>query len=193
MQTLTFEVPSNLTLQVTSDEFAAIAAANQDLRLERTADGELIVNPPTGGESGRRNIKIGRYLDEWTDTYGGVCFDSSSGFELPNGATRSPDASWVSHDRWDALTQDEKEGFVPLCPDFVIELRSKTDQMRTLQDKMREYIENGTRLGWLIDPQNQKVEIYRSGQDIIVLDHPSQLSGEDVLPGFTLDIKRVWR
>lgn len=192
MQTLPLEIPSNLTLRVTPDEFAALAVANQDLRLERTAEGELIVNPPTGGESGRRNIKIGRYLDEWADQHGGVCFDSSSGFELPNGATRSPDASWVSDERWNALTQAQKEGFVPLCPDFVVELRSKTDSLSSLQDKMREYMANGTRLGWLIDPQNQRVEIYRREQDATVIEHPSQISGEGVLPGFTLDLKKVW-
>ncbi len=125
MQTLTFELPQDITLRVSREEFWAIATVNRDLRLERTADGELIVNPPTGGESGRRNIKIGRYLDEWTDRYGGVCFDSSSGFELPNGATRSPDASWVSRERWDTLSQEKREGLLPLCPDFVVKLRSK--------------------------------------------------------------------
>ncbi|MEM6448623.1 MAG: Uma2 family endonuclease [Cyanobacteria bacterium P01_D01_bin.123] len=192
MQTLTFEVPNDLGLHVNPDEFAAIAAVNRDLRLERTADGELVVAPPTGGESGRRNIRIGRYLDEWTERYGGVCFDSSSGFVLPNGATRAPDAAWVSQDRWDALTQAEKEGFVPLCPDFAIELRSQSDLLNVLQNKMREYIDNGVRLGWLIDPKSRRVEIYRNGRDVETLDNPSQVSGEDVLPGFILDLQKVW-
>ncbi|MEO0854544.1 MAG: Uma2 family endonuclease [Cyanobacteria bacterium J06648_11] len=191
MQTLTFAVPSTLGLRVTSEEFAAIAAVNRDLRLERTANGELIVSPPTGGESSRRNIKIGRYLDEWTDGYGGVCFDSSSGFELPNGATRAPDAAWVSQERWGALTPDEKEGFVPLCPDFVVELRSRTDRLSVLRDKMREYVDNGARLGWLIDPQERRVEIYRSDREVEILEQPEQLSGEDVLPGFTLSLRGV--
>lgn len=192
MQTLTFEVPNDLGLHVNPDEFAAIAAVNRDLRFERTADGELVVAPPTGGESGRRNIRIGRYLDEWTERYGGVCFDSSSGFVLPNGATRAPDAAWVSQDRWDALTQAEKEGFVPLCPDFAIELRSQSDLLNVLQNKMREYIDNGVRLGWLIDPKSRRVEIYRNGRDVETLDNPSQVSGEDVLPGFILDLQKVW-
>ncbi|MGB3492165.1 MAG: Uma2 family endonuclease [Elainellaceae cyanobacterium] len=191
MQTLTFELPQDITLRVSREEFWAIATVNRDLRLERTADGELIVNPPTGGESGRRNIKIGRYLDEWTDRYGGVCFDSSSGFELPNGATRSPDASWVSRERWDTLSQEKREGFVPLCPDVVVELRSKTDSLPTLQEKMREYIDSGTRLGWLIDPQNQRVEIYRGETEVEVLEQPTQLSGEDVLPGFLLNLQSI--
>ena len=192
MQTLTFEIPSDFTLHVTSDEFAAIAAINRDLRLERTSTGDLIVNPPTGGASGRRNIRIGRYIDEWTENYGGVCFDSSSGFSLPNGATRSPDVSWISPDRWDALTQEQKEGFVPICPDFVVELRSKTDNLSSLQNKMSEYINNSAQLGWLIDPKNRRVEIYRAGQNVVVLEDPQQLSGEDVLPGFTLDLTRIW-
>lgn len=191
MQTLTFELPQDITLRVSREEFWAIATVNRDLRLERTADGELIVNPPTGGESGRRNIKIGRYLDEWTDRYGGVCFDSSSGFELPNGATRSPDASWVSRERWDTLSQEKREGLLPLCPDFVVKLRSKTDSLPTLQEKMREYVDNGTRLGWLIDPQNQRVEIYRGETEVEVLEQPTQLSGEDVLPGFCLNLQGI--
>jgi len=191
MQTLTFELPQDITLRVSREEFWAIATVNRDLRLERTADGELIVNPPTGGESGRRNIKIGRYLDEWTDRYGGVCFDSSSGFELPNGATRSPDASWVSRERWDTLSQEKREGLLPLCPDFVVKLRSKTDSLPALQEKMREYIDNGTRLGWIIDPQNQRVEIYRGETEVEVLEQPTQLSGEDVLPGFCLNLQGI--
>ena len=122
----------------------------------------------------------------------GVAFESSGGFRLPSGATRAPDASWVKRDRRDALTDEERKGFAPLCPDFVVELRSETDALATLRDKMHEYIENGARLGWLIDPQNRLVEIYRSGQAVEIVENPSQLSGEDILPGFTLDLKRVW-
>ena len=194
MQALTFAVPSELTLQVTPAEFVAIAAVNRDLRLERTASGELIVNPPTGGTSGKRNRRITGLLDRWCEANEGLGegFDSSTGFRLPNGATRAPDASWVRRDRWDALTQEEKEGFPPLCPDFVVELRSKTDSLGTLQDKMQEYIDSGARLGWLIDPQNRRVEIYRSGKEVELLDEPSQVSGEEVLPGFILDLRRVW-
>jgi Uma2 family endonuclease len=122
----------------------------------------------------------------------GKAFNSSSGFHLPNGANRSPDASWVRQERWNALTREQQKGFAPLCPDFVLELRSESDNMAPLQAKMREYMENGARLGWLIDRKNKKVEIYRQGQEVKVLDNPSTLSGEDVLPGFVLDLKEVW-
>ncbi len=191
MSQLSIRLPET-PLTVTREEFSAIAAANPDLQLERGVNGELIVNPPTGGESGRRNMKIGRYLDEWTDHYGGVCFDSSSGFNLPNGSTRAPDASWLRQDRWNALTQQEKDGFVPLCPDFVLELRSPSDNLSTLEDKMQEYMENGARLGWLIDPQNQRVEVYRVRGNVEVLEQPEVLSGEDVLPGFILQLNQIW-
>lgn len=181
-------------LTVTPEQFTAIAAANQDLRLERTANGELIVNPPTGGESSRRNISITAQLWNWTENHPelGVAFESSGGFSLPQGSTRAPDASWVSRDRWEALTPSEKEGFAPLCPDFVVELRSKTDSLFTLQEKMQEYIDNGARLGWLIDPQNRRVEIYRPQGKVESLEQPETLSGEDVLPGFTLSLTSVW-
>ncbi|MGK7888533.1 MAG: Uma2 family endonuclease [Leptolyngbyaceae cyanobacterium] len=193
-QPLSLQLPSDLALQVTSEQFAALVAANRDLRFERTATGELIVNPPTGGGSGKRNLSISSQLGVWFEANEilGEAFDSSTGFRLPNGANRSPDASWVSRDRWDALTLEEQEGFVPLCPDFVIELRSQTDSLRKLREKMREYMDNGAQLGWLIDPQNKRVEIYRVGQDVEVLDRPSTLSGKAVLPGFTLSLKRIW-
>ncbi len=194
METLTFELPQNTALQVSRADFAAIAAVNRDLQLERTADGTLIVNPPTGSESGKRNLSIGAQLWIWAEANEilGVAFDSSAGFELPNGAICAPDASWVRRDRWEALSQEEKEGFAPLCPDFVIELRSKRDRLATLQEKMHEYLANGARLGWLIDPQNQRVEIYRSDRELEVLKQPDQLSGEDILPDFTLDLHRIW-
>ncbi|MEM9156277.1 MAG: Uma2 family endonuclease [Cyanobacteria bacterium P01_F01_bin.33] len=190
MQTLTFELPQDIALHVSKREFAAIAIANRELRLERTADGELIVSPSTGDDTGRRNANIVAELVIWSRRYGGVCYDSSTGFELPNGAMRSPDASWIEQSRYDAL--DSHEGFVPLCPDFVVELRSKSDRLSALQDKLHEYIANGTRLGWLIDPQNQKVEIYRGDGKVEVLDRPRQLVGEDVLPDFSLDLTSIW-
>lgn len=191
---LLLQLPSELALRVTSEQFAALAAANRDLRLERTATGELIVNPPTGGESGKRNLSITGQLSNWYEANDGLgeAFDSSTGFTLPNGANRSPDAAWVRRARWDALTPAEREGFIPLCPDFVVELRSKSDSLKDLRAKLQEYMDNGAELGWLIDPKNKRVEIYRSGQAVETLNHPSQLSGEGVLPGFTLTLKRVW-
>jgi len=149
--------------------------------------------PPTGSETGNRNLDISGQLWLWNrQTKLGVLFDSSSGFKLPNGADRSPDASWVKLERWQTLTPKEREGFAPLCPDFVVELRSKSDNMEPLREKMREYIANGSRLGWLIDRKNPKVEIYRQNQDVEILNNPSTLSGEDVLPGFVLDLTDVW-
>ncbi|MEL6222734.1 MAG: Uma2 family endonuclease [Cyanobacteria bacterium J06627_8] len=194
MQASTFEVPRELTLRVTQAEFAAIASVNHDLQLELTANGELIVNPPTGSEPSRQNMSITAQLWLWAESNPtlGLAFESSGGFELPNGAIRSPDASWVSRNRWDALSQGEKEDFAPLCPDFVVELRSKSDRLNTLQDKMQEYIDNGARLGWLIDAQNKKVEVYSQGKEVEVLDQPTQLSGEGVLPVFTLSLRNIW-
>jgi Uma2 family endonuclease len=181
------------TFKVTHEQFQQIAAVNRDLRLERTATGELIVMAPTGSETGNRNLDISGQLWLWNrQTKLGIAFDSSSGFQLPNGADRSPDASWVKLERWQTLTLKEREGFGPLCPDFVVELRSKSDNMEPLREKMREYIANGSRLGWLIDRKNQKVEIYRQNQDVEILDHPSTLSGEEVLRGFILDLIDVW-
>ncbi|MCC3617052.1 Uma2 family endonuclease [Microcoleus sp. PH2017_38_RDM_U_B] len=187
LETISLEVPNSIALTVTGDQFEALVFANPDLRLERTAQGELIVNPPTGGESSSRNLSISGQLGNWCETHEdlGEGFDSSGGFILPNGATRSPDASWVSRARWEALTAKERKGFVPLCPDFVVELRSASDSLSTLQTKMREYIDNGARLGWL--------EIYRQQAEVEILANPTELSGEDVLPGFVLNLRRVWR
>ena len=192
--TLSLELPGELTLHVTQQQFETLAIANRDLKLERTAAGELIVNLPTGGESGKRNLSISTQLGNWYEAHEGLgeAFDSSTGFKLPNGADRSPDASWVSRDRWQSLSPQQRKGFVPLCPDFVVELRSESERLSRLQAKMQEYIENGTKLGWLIDPQNQQVEIYRAGKDVEILTKPSQLSGEDILPGFILRLKRIW-
>ncbi|MEG3924850.1 Uma2 family endonuclease [Microcoleus sp. T3_D1] len=194
-ETISIELPNAIGIVVSSEQFEALALANPDLRLERTAEGELIVNPPTGGESGSRNLSISGQVDRWCEAHEdlGEGFDSSTGFILPNGARRSPDASWVSRTRWEALTPKQRQGFVPLCPDFVVELRSASDSLSTLQTKMREYIDNGARLGWLIDPQNRQVEIYRQQAEVEILINPAELSGEDVLPGFVLNLRRVWR
>ncbi len=194
MYALSLELPPDLNLHVSEDEFAAIAAANRDLRLERTATGELIVTPPAGGESSQRNLSISAPLWIWAQANEtlGVAFESSVGFTLPNGSIRGPDASWIKRDRWESLTAEERRKFAPICPDFVVELRSPSDRLSTVQEKMREYIDNGARLGWLIDPQNQRVEIYRSGKEVEVLEKPDRLSGEDVLPDFTLELRRIW-
>lgn len=181
------------TFKVTHEQFQQIAAVNRDLRLERTATGELIIMAPTGSDTGYRNQDMSGQLWLWNrQTKLGVVFDSSSGFKLPNDADRSPDASWVKLERWHTLTPKEQEGFAPLCPDFVVELRSKSDNMEPLREKMREYIANGSCLGWLIDRKNHKVEIYRQNQDVEILDNSTTLSGEEVLPGFILDLTDVW-
>jgi Uma2 family endonuclease len=179
------------TIELTDEQFFQLCQNNRDLRLERTAEGELIIMPPTGWESGNRNSRLTQRLGNWTDADGtGISFDSSTGFKLPNGANRSPDASWVSRERLEALNPDPAK-FLPLAPDFAVELRSASDSLKTVQQKMQEYIENGVRLGWLIDPQNQQVEIYRPGQEVEVLQSPTSLSGEDVLPGFILDLAQI--
>ena len=181
------------TLKVTQEQFEELAAANRDVQLERTATGELIIMPPTGGETGKRNIDIAFQLQAWNrQAKLGVAFDSSTAFRLPNSADRSPDAAWVSQEQWDALTPEQQETFPPLCPDFVIELRSKSDNMEPLRQKMQEYLANGLRLGWLIDAKNKRVEIYRQNREVEVLESPVSLSREEVLPGFVLDLQVVF-
>ncbi|NEN98769.1 MAG: Uma2 family endonuclease [Moorea sp. SIO3I7] len=193
-ETLLIELPRTIGLYVTQEQFTALAAANRDLRLERTALGELIVNPPTGWKTGKLNWSISGELYLWWRNAGepGKAFDSSTGFILPNGATCSPDACWVSRERWQALTPEQKGTFANICPDFVLELRSSSDRVQSLEAKMTEYIDNGARLAWLIDPQQRLVEIYRPGLAVEVLQNPTELSGEEVLPGFVLDLGRVW-
>ncbi|MGF1676838.1 MAG: Uma2 family endonuclease [Rivularia sp. (in: cyanobacteria)] len=179
--------------KVTHEQFKELAIANRDLRLELTQEGELIIMPPTGSETGNRNLGIEAQLWLWNrQTKLGVAFNSSTGFNLPNGANRSPDASWVKLERWEALTAEEKQGFAPICPDFVVELRSASDDMKPLREKMQEYMVNGAKLGWLIDRKNRKVEVYRQGCDVEVLDNPACLLGEDLLPEFILDMSEVW-
>lgn len=181
-------------LKLKDADFERIVRANPDWNFEQTAEGELIVVSPTGGTSGSKNLTLSRQFGNWVEENLdlGEGFDSSTLFTLPSGAKRSPDASWVSRERWDALTQQQQDGYPPLCPDFVVELRSPTDILSELQAKMREYIDNGCRLGWLINPQDRTVEIYRLGQTVAVLQSPTSLSGEDVLPGFVLDLQRIF-
>ncbi|BAY45607.1 TPR repeat-containing protein [Scytonema sp. HK-05] len=180
-------------IRLTHEQFEQIALANPDLRIELSADGELSIMPPTGGNTGRRNADLTTDLNLWNrQTRLGVVFDSSTIFRLPNGAERSPDAAWIILERWNALTQNEQDSFPPLCPDFVIELRSKTDSLKPLQAKMQEYQDNGCRLGWLMNYQDRQVEIYRPQREKEVLQSPQTLSGEEVLPGFVLDLQMIW-
>ncbi len=148
--------------------------------------------PPAGGETGNRNADLTADLVVWNRVgKTGKVFDSSTGFVLPNGAERSPDASWIELSRWEALSPEQRRKFVPLCPDFAMELRSSSDRLSIVQKKMREYMDNGAKLGWLIDPVSRRVEIYRLGQEVEVLDNPASVSSEDVLPGFTLSLKGI--
>lgn len=180
-------------LQLTDEQYEKLCQENPDLKLELTQHGELVIMPPTGGETGRRNSSINLELGLWNrQTQLGIVFDSSTEFKLPNGANRSPDAAWIRRDRWDALTTAQKESFPPICPDFVIELLSPSDNFKTVQAKMQEYLDNGIRLGWLIDPKSQRIEIYRQGKAVEMLESPSTLSGENVLVGFVLDLQVIW-
>jgi Uma2 family endonuclease len=177
---------------MTDEEFFAFCQLNRKLRIERTSDGEVVIMPPSGGESGRLNLRASARLCDWAKADGtGVAFDSSTGFVLPNGAERSPDLAWVRRARWEALTQDERERFPPLCPNFVGEIRSRTDRLTVLQEKMQEYVDNGAELGWLIDPVERKVYVYRPGMPAVCLDDPDTVSADPVLPGFTLNVRQL--
>lgn len=187
---LHFELPLR---KMTAQEFFEFCQLNRDLRLELTSEGDLIIMPPTGGKSGRRNSKLNLRLAAWTEKDGtGQAFDSSTVFTLPNGAKRSPDFAWVGNERWDALTEDEQEQFPPLCPDFVVELRSRTDTLKNLRQKMEEYTANGAQLGWLIDPQERRVYVYRPGAAVEELEDPRAVSGEPLLRGLELQLREIW-
>lgn len=178
---------------VTEDKFFEFCQLNSDWRIERTAQGEVLIMPPTGGETGSRDAEIITQLRTWARQDGtGVAFGSSTGFDLPNGATRSPDASWVERSRLEMLTTEQKKKFLPLCPDFVIELRSPSDRLDDLKEKMQEYIDNGARLGWLLDPISRRVYVYLPGSPVECLDNPQNISADPVLPGFKLDLARAW-
>jgi Uma2 family endonuclease len=178
---------------MSDDEFFAFCQRNGDWRLERSASGDLIIMPPTGGHSGRRNFSLIVQFGQWSKADGtGIGFDSSTGFHLPNGADRSPDVSWVRRERWDALTEKERDEFPPIAPDFVVELRSKSDSIEDLDAKMREYVENGVGLGWLLDPSTRTVYVYRPNRERETLHDPGRMSGAPELPGFVLDLADVW-
>jgi Uma2 family endonuclease len=185
-------MPLDVRVCVSNEDFGRLCQANPDLRLERSAGGELIIMAPVGTEGGGRNAKLTTRLGVWAEVDGtGEHFDSSTGFRLPNGATKSPDASWVRKERWNTLTPEQKKIFAPICPDFAVELCSPSDAREDVQEKMREYMSQGLRLGWLIDPSDGTVEIYRPGRPVEIVNKPSTLSGEDVLPGFVLDLKGI--
>jgi len=191
-------VPLNLrlgsALHLSDDELFELCARNPELRIERTAEGNLIVMTPAGGASGHRNFKLTGALALWAERDGtGVGLDSSTGFLLPNGAMRAPDAAWVLRSRLDGLSTQVKEKFLPLCPDFAIELRSPSDRLPDVQAKMEEYRANGARLGWLIDPQKRRVHVYRPGREIEVLEAPTAVSGDPELPGFVLELEPIWQ
>ena len=180
-------------IEMTDGQLVQFCADNGDLRIELTAEKELIVMPPAFPISGMRNGAISGQVYNWSKQDGtGIGFDSSAGFTFPNGAMRSPDASWIARDRWDALAEDELNKFSHISPDFVVELRSHSDVLTMLQDKMAEYTENGVRLGWLIDPFRRQVHVYRPGQAVEILDDPETVSGDPVLPGFTLNLLEIW-
>ena len=180
-------------INLTDEQLFQLCQLNGDWRIEYTAQGELIVMPPTGGETGSQNAEITFQVQSWTRSdQTGVAFDSSTGFKLPNGAIRSPDAAWARRSRLAVLTREEKQKFLPLCPDFVIELRSPTDNLRAAQDKMQEYLDNGAQLGWLIDPLTRRVHVYQPQRQPLILEAPSTLSGDPLLPGFVLDLQPIW-
>lgn len=190
-----FSLPIKINVQgirLTEAQFMLLCQENPDLQFELTAQQELVIMPPTGFETGRRNSRLTRYLDLWAEADGrGVSCDSSTLFTLPNGAKRSPDAAWVRRTLVEQLSQEQRERVLPLCPEFVVELRSSTDHLADLQEKMQEYIDNGARLGWLIDPFDKRVHVYRPDQPPEILDDPAEISGDPVLPGFVLPVREL--
>ena len=181
------------SIPMNREQFYAFCQANRDLRIERTATGDVVIMPPTFSDTGNRNFNLAVQLGIWAEKDGtGLGFDSSAGFTLTNGATRSPDASWIKAQKWNALTDDEKASFAPICPDFVIELRSASDSLNSLKLKMQEYMDNGVLLGWLIDRQNRTVYIYRPEGEPQILNNPDRVSANPELPGFSLTMAKIW-
>ena len=188
-------IPSHLIglTGVSPEQFERFCRDYPELRLELTSSGELIVMPPTGLRTGKRNSSLTSQLDIWAEKDAtGVAFNASAGYTLPNGAIRSPDASWMSREKWESLSEFEQDRFGHVCPDFAVELQSRTDSLPTLLNKMEEYIANGATLGWLIDPQRRRVYIFRAGEELVVLDNPTIVSGDPLLPGFELQMEKIW-
>ena len=180
-------------IEMTEDQFARLCSDNGDLRLELTAERELIIMPPVASEGGAKEHELSLQVGIWAKQDGrGRVFSPSAGFTLPNGAIRAPDISWIAMSRWEALSSDDRYGFAKICPDFVIELRSSSDSLAEVQGKMDEYLANGARLGLLVDPQNQRVHVYRPGQAVDILEAPATVTADPVLPGFTLDLSLIW-
>jgi len=178
---------------VTPEQFEALCAKYDELRLELTSSGELIVMPPTGLQSSRLNCNLTYQLEAWCrQARSGVCLDSNGGFTLPNGAIRSADAAWIKREKWDSLTEQQKQSFAPICPDFVVELRSASNTLTQLFRKMFDYMENGASLGWLIDPFKRQVYVYRPNEQTVVLESPETVSADPLLPGFTLNLTELW-
>lgn len=191
MTTLTLNL--NPIIKLTDEQFFELCQENENIRLERTAKGELIIMSPAGGETSNRNAGLTAQIWIWNQRNKlGKVFDSSGGFKLPNGANRAPDASWVKLERWDALTPEQKKKFPPICPDFVVELMSPSDSLKETQDKMKEYRDNGAVLGWLINRKSRQVEVYRPNQEVEILQSPTTVSSEDILPGFVLSLESIW-
>jgi Uma2 family endonuclease len=181
-------------MQLTHEDFSQLCQANPEIAFELTAQGELVIVSPVGGEGGSQEADLIIQVGIWNrQTQLGKVFSSSTIFRLPNGAERSPDTAWVRLERWKSLTAEEQKAFPPICPDFAIELRSPTDRLKPLQAKMQEYIDNGLKLGWLIDPQNRRVEVYHPEQAVEVLESPTSLSGENVLPGLVVDVSQIFK
>jgi len=172
--------------------FDRFVRLNPELKVEQTSAGEFVVMSPTGGEGGRKNSKLTTQFGIWEESNGGFAFDSSTLFVLPNGAKRSPDVAWIDSARWKSLTKKQRKGYPPICPDMVVELRSETDRIIDIQRKMVEYIENGVRLGWIIDPRQKKVHVYRPGETPLVLSDPQSVSADSVMPGFTLQLGPIF-
>jgi len=178
---------------VTHEQFEELCAEYPELWLELTSSGELIVMPPAGIETDRRNTDLILQFALWTKKDGtGIAFGPTAGYTLPNGAIRAPDVSWMRREKWDSLSQFEKERFAHICPDFVVELRSRSDRLPTLINKMEEYMENGASLGWLIDPKKRRVYVFKPGEEMVVLENPTVVSGDPLLPGFQLQMEEIW-
>jgi Uma2 family endonuclease len=181
------------SLRLTAAQFEQVCRDNPDLRLELTSTGGLIVMPPAGSKTGQRNFNLTGQFMVWVERDGtGIGFDSSAGFTLPDGAVLSPDVSWVRREKWDALTEDEQERFAHLCPDFVIELRSRWNTLKAQQEKMQKYLDNGTQLAWFIDPRNRQIYIYRKGEEVEVLTDAATVSADPILRGFVLQLAELW-